>query len=167
MQWIWPSTETGALCFLFSLNFLRLSLIRETEKSWKLFLAIREKFVFWSRWVSFSCERKYERNSKIESWHAMFSKCWNTRKVFLMFENVFHVCLVRDFKKYWDVMMDLPKRTANSAYFALFFCPVLVCPLTYIILRSPHQVKTKKSVDCRERLSWYFINLLYLEWYLS
>ena len=61
---------TGVLCFLFSPNFLRLSLIRETEPSWKLFLAICENWCFIQDGFHYSCEGKYERierNTKIES----------------------------------------------------------------------------------------------------
>ena len=57
------------------------------------------------------------------------------KKVFLTFDNVFHVYLMRGFQKYAKKLNShdgflsyLLNSTANSAHLAAHFCPAQVCP---------------------------------------
>ena len=90
------------------------------------------KFTFYVHEKSATQEnmRELRETQKPSLAHGMFSQCWSTREVCLMFENVFHVYLMWGIIRYaenWDTyyhdgfLSHLQKRTANPAYLALFF----------------------------------------------
>ena len=60
--------------------------------------------------------------------HRGFLERWNAKKVFVIFDNVFHVYLMKGFQKYGDFLNYLQNSTANSTHLAAHFCTALVCP---------------------------------------